>query len=72
MRTRTSLGLWIDSVTMTGGEGKIFEIDESKFGKRKYNRDNHIEREWVFGGVERDSENSFLTKPVREFRNEAG
>lgn len=57
---------------MTGGEGKIFEIDESKFGKRKYNRDNHIEREWVFGGVERDSENSFLTKPVREFRNEAG
>ena len=29
------------------------EIDESKFGKRKYNRGRHVEGYWVFGGVGR-------------------
>ena len=54
---------------MTGGEGEIIEIDESKFGKRKYNRGHHIDGQWVFGGVERSSGNSFLI-PV-EHRDEA-
>jgi len=43
-----------------GGEGKIVEIDESKFGKRKYNRGHHVEGQWVFGGVERSSGRTFL------------
>ena len=38
-----------------GGPGKIIEIDESKFGKRKYNRDKRADGVWVFGGIERDS-----------------
>lgn len=33
-----------------GGEGKVVEIDESKFGKRKYNVGRLIEGQWVFGG----------------------
>lgn len=31
------------------GIGKIVEIDESKFGKRKYYRGQYVERQWVFG-----------------------
>ncbi|GFT03757.1 uncharacterized protein NPIL_644831 [Nephila pilipes] len=38
-----------------GVVGKIVEIDESKFEKRKYNRGHRVEGQWVFGGVERGS-----------------
>jgi len=44
---------------MIGGEGTIVEIDEAKFGKRKYHRGRMIEGQWVFGGVERGSRKSF-------------
>ncbi len=37
---------------MIGGEGVVVEIDESKFGKRKYNKGHRVEGAWVFGGVE--------------------
>lgn len=36
-----------------GGEGIIVEIDESKFGKRKYNQGHAVEGVWVVGGIER-------------------
>ncbi len=35
-----------------GGEGKIVQIDESKFGKRKYNRGRQVEGHWVLGMIE--------------------
>jgi len=38
-----------------GGEGKTIEIDESKFGKRKYNRGKRVNGQWVFGLIERES-----------------
>lgn len=38
-----------------GGPGKHVEIDESKFGKRKYHRGKGVDGVWVFGGIERES-----------------
>ncbi|CAK1603545.1 unnamed protein product [Parnassius mnemosyne] len=35
-----------------GGPNKVVQIDESKFGKRKYNRGRHIEGHWVIGMIE--------------------
>lgn len=46
-------------------EGVTVEIDESKFGKRKYHRGHAVEGQWVFGGVERDSGWLFLV-PVEK------
>ncbi|RWS18677.1 uncharacterized protein B4U80_08769 [Leptotrombidium deliense] len=43
-----------------GGPGKIVEIDESKFGKRKYNKGHYVEGAWVFGGIERESGEIFM------------
>ena len=36
-----------------GGPGIIVEIDESKFGKRKYHKGKMVEGVWIVGGVER-------------------
>ena len=43
-----------------GGPGKVVEIDESKFGKRKYNRGRVVDGHWVFGGIERGSKSAFM------------
>jgi IS1 family transposase len=45
---------------MIGGEGKVVEINESKFGKRKYHLGCYVKNQWVFGGVERGTGRTFL------------
>lgn len=42
--------------TIIDGSGIVVEIDESKLGKRKYNRGHWVEGVWVLGGVERTAE----------------
>lgn len=39
-----------------GGVGKIVQIDESKFGKRKYNKGRRVEGHWVLGLIEDGSD----------------
>mmetsp|Transcript_12445 Transcript_12445/g.11279 ORF Transcript_12445/g.11279 Transcript_12445/m.11279 type:complete len:340 (-) Transcript_12445:128-1147(-) len=43
----------LDGWDQIGGPGKIVEIDESKFGKRKYNKGKRVDGCWVFGAIER-------------------
>jgi hypothetical protein len=43
-----------------GGPNKTVEIDESMFGRRKYNRGHPVKGQWIFGGVERESGRTFL------------
>jgi len=46
-----------------GGEGIIVEIDESKFGRRKYHRGRVIDGVWIIGGIERTEQKwCFLIK----------
>ncbi|CAG4920008.1 unnamed protein product [Colias eurytheme] len=35
-----------------GGPGKVVQLDESKFGRRKYNRGRRVEGHWVLGMVD--------------------
>jgi transposase-like protein len=36
-----------------GGRNKTVELDETKIGKRKYNKGHKVEGAWVIGGIER-------------------
>ncbi|CAG2256387.1 unnamed protein product [Mytilus edulis] len=45
-----------------GGPGLIVEIDEAKFGKRKYNRERVVDGNWVLGGICRETKEIFLMK----------
>jgi transposase-like protein len=44
---------YYNSLDKIGGTDVIVEIDESKFGKRKYNRGHSVEGVWILGMVER-------------------
>jgi transposase-like protein len=43
-----------------GGPNKTVEIDESKFGRRKFQRGHPCKGQWVFGSIERESDKTFL------------
>ena len=40
---------FLDHPVTIGGSGRIVEIDELKFGRRKYNRGRVVDGHWVFG-----------------------
>ncbi|XP_046145871.1 uncharacterized protein LOC123989214 [Osmia bicornis bicornis] len=47
-----------------GGNGIIVEIDEAKFGRRKYHRGRLITGQWLFGGIQRGTKNTFIVPVV--------
>lgn len=59
------LDSFIFNAPQIGGRGKTVEIDESKFGKRKYHRGRRVDGTWIFGGIERESGRAFMV-PVQK------
>ncbi|KRH91877.1 putative transposable element, partial [Pseudoloma neurophilia] len=55
---------FLNNIEMIGGDDVIVEIDESKFGKRKYNRGHRVEGQWVLGIVERTEKRRIILIPV--------
>ena len=49
-----------------GGNGIEVEIDESKFGKRKYYRGHRVEGQWIFGGREKYNKKKVFMLPVHD------
>jgi transposase-like protein len=47
-----------------GGDGVIVEIDETKLGKHKYQRDHRVEGVWVVTGIERTELARIFAVPV--------
>ena len=46
--------------SLLGGPGVIVELDEAKFGKRKFNKGSYREGQWVLGAVDRNTGHCFL------------
>ncbi|KAG8235442.1 hypothetical protein J437_LFUL015790 [Ladona fulva] len=52
---RDLICVWLQEESFQiGGPGHTVEIDESAFGRRKYNRGRHIRTKWVLGGIDHD------------------
>lgn len=49
---------------LIGGENIIVEVDETKLGKRKYNRGHRVDGVWVIVGIERTEEKKVFVVPV--------
>jgi transposase-like protein len=56
----------LQQVATVGGPGVIVEVDESKFGKRKYNKGHAVEGVWVVGGVARTEGREIFLEVVEE------
>jgi hypothetical protein len=48
----------------------VVEIDESKFGKRKYSYGRMVEGSWIFGGIQRGTNLCFQTPCPGNSHNE--
>lgn len=49
-----------------GGDGIIIEVDESKFGKRKYNKGHKVDGVWIIGCVERSEKKRIILEAIKK------
>ena len=50
-----------------GIDGVVVEIDESKFGRRKYYREHCLEGQWVFGILEKGARRVVMLPIEKKF-----
>ena len=55
---------------MIGGTERYVEVDEAKIGKRKHNKGQIIEGQWIMGGIERGAPNNCFIVPVSDRSSE--
>ena len=53
-----------------GGPGIDIEIDESKFGRRKYYKGHQVKGQWIFGGRESKDKSKIFMVPVHNRKKE--
>ncbi|KCZ78562.1 hypothetical protein H311_00401 [Anncaliia algerae PRA109] len=58
------------SIDKIGGKNCVIEVDESKFGRRKYNKGRVVEGIWILGMVERSPERKIILIPILDFRKD--
>ncbi len=56
----------IENSEQIGGKGIEIEIDESKFGRRKYYRGKRVDGQWVLGGREKLDKCKVFMVPVED------
>ena len=56
---------------MIGGVNCILQLDEAKFGRRKFNRGRLVEGSWVMGGVDQQTGEAFFQVCPNNRRDEA-
>ena len=57
------------SARKIGGPGHIIEVDECKFGKRKYNRGRRVVGKWILGGCSGTTNECFLVECPHDRRD---
>ena len=55
-----------NTIQQIDGEGIEVEIDDSKFGKWKYDRGHRVDRQWDFGGREKYDKTKIFMVPVNK------
>lgn len=65
-RISKAIGNIVPENLKIGGKNVVVEIDESKFGKRKYNKGHKVDGVWVVGMVERSERRKLSLIPVEK------
>ena len=67
---REQIAADVRSSSRIGGPGTIVEVDEAKFGKRKFNKGRPVPGSWLLGGIQRGTDSCFLTICPENVRDE--